>query len=150
MLWGKQVLGKYLESSVELPCTSLGEADVSAWGFLPRYCLLKLCMDSRIWSICQVFSKKKVLGFWSLIMFRHERKGKVARLRCEREPAAMIQHGICGLSTWRNYLLWICHCPPTWMNFLIKGRLYFRVCGGSRCCDDGRFDAVVILSVWSC
>lgn len=50
-------------------------------------------------------------------------------------------------SPWSHHFLWFCQHP---LDFLVKGRFYSRACGGSRCCEDGRFDEVVILSTWTC
>lgn len=40
-------------------------------------------------------------------------------------------------SPWSHHFLWFCQHP---LNFLMKGTFYFRACGGSRCCEDGKFD----------
>lgn len=89
------------------------------------------------------------LCLWAAIMFRHERKGQVAQLACERASShGSAWHVVVLLgSPWSLHFLWFCQHP---LDFLVKGGFYFRACGGSRCCEDGRFDEVVVLSTWTC
>lgn len=73
------------------PCTCVGKADVSAWSTY---------LDLVLWShtgtqgpdLLDVFQEERgsqeadlsVPGFWSLIVIKHEWKGQVAQLACER------------------------------------------------------------------